>query len=141
MEILSALLCDAAEDYQGKLCVMGAFDTFVSMRFPVSHPHCAIALRVIFRPGDEGRHELCVRLIDSDGKSPVPEIRTGFEVPPLPEEVFFLSRNIIVNLQGLPFAAPGQFSLDVMADKGLMARIPIQALQVPEGAAPGPFGM
>ncbi|HEY8965925.1 MAG TPA: hypothetical protein VIM58_05750, partial [Candidatus Methylacidiphilales bacterium] len=93
----------------------------------------AIALRVIFRPGDEGRHELTVRLIDSDGRSPVPEIRTAFEVPSLPEEVYFLSRNVIVNLQGLPFAAPGQFSLDVMADETLMARIPIQALVAPEG--------
>jgi len=136
MEIISALLCDAAEDYQGKLCVMGAFDTFVSLHFPVSHPHCAIALRVIFRPGDEGRHEICVRLIDSDGKSPVPEIRTSFDVPTLPEEVFFLSRNIIVNLQGLPFTTPGQFSLDVMADESLMARIPIQALQAPAEMRP-----
>ena len=135
MEIISALLCDAAEDYQGKLCVMGAFDTFVSRHFPVSHPHCAIAIRVIFRPGDEGRHELCVRLIDSDGKCPVPEIRTAFDVPTLPDEVYFLSRNIIVNLQGLPFVAPGQFSLDVEADSGLIARIPIQALLAPEGLA------
>ncbi|SDU07628.1 hypothetical protein SAMN05444156_1820 [Verrucomicrobium sp. GAS474] len=132
MEIISSLLCDAAEDYQGKLCVLGAFDTFVSLHFPVSHPHCAIALRVIFRPGDEGQHQLRVRLIDSDGHCPVPEIQTAFEVPPLPEEVFFLSRNIIVNLQGLPFAAPGQFSLDVMSEEGLLARIPIQALQAPE---------
>ncbi|MDE1171052.1 MAG: hypothetical protein PW734_07580 [Verrucomicrobium sp.] len=127
MEVLSALVCDAAEDYQGKLCVLGAFDTLMAHQFPVAHPHCAVALRLLFRAPDEGRHVFCVRLIDSDGAASIPEMRMEMDVR-LPEELYFLSRNLILNLQGLPFASPGQYSLDVMMDDSMVARIPLQVI-------------
>ena len=131
MEVLSALLCDAAEDYQGKLCVLGAFDTIMTQQFPVAHPHCAIALRLLFRSNDEGLHRFLIRLIDSDGVSCVSEIETEMDVHMPPGELYFVSRNLIINLQGLPFAAPGQYSLDIVMDEGIVARIPLQVLALP----------
>ncbi len=128
MEVLSALLCDSAEDYQGKLCVLGAFDTLVSRNFPVAHPHCAIALRLLFRSADEGKHAFRIKLIDSDGKSDLPELCPEMEVR-IPGDLYFLSRNMVINLQGLPFAAPGQYSLDIAMDDVMVARIPLQVLE------------
>ena len=140
MEVLSGLLCDAAEDYNGKLCIMGAFDTLMSDHFPVAHPHCAIALRLLFRANDEGRHEFGLRMIDSDGNDIVPEIRPVIDVK-LPDNLFFLSRNLVLNLQGLPFRAPGQYSIDITMDGEIVARIPLQVLQVPSGGfVQGPAG-
>lgn len=46
MDIQVAVLCDYAADYQGKLCVQGAFDTLFARQFPVVHPACALALRL-----------------------------------------------------------------------------------------------
>lgn len=138
MEVLSALLCDGAEDYGGKLCILGAFDTLMSSHFPVAHPHCAIALRLLFRASDDGHHEFRLRLIDSDGANIVPEIRSAIEVK-LPENLFFISRNLVLNMQGLPFNAPGQYSVDVTMDGEMAARIPLQVLRLPESFA-GPAG-
>ena len=56
MNIQVAVLCDYAADYQGKLCVQGAFDTLFARQFPVIHPACALALRLCFEGEDSGDH-------------------------------------------------------------------------------------
>ena len=48
MNIEAFLLCDAATGHQGKLNVLGAFDTIYAKQLPVIHPACAIALRIRF---------------------------------------------------------------------------------------------
>jgi hypothetical protein len=54
MDIQAALLCDSATDYRGKLCILGTFDTIITQNLPSTHPHCSIALRIVFRDSDEG---------------------------------------------------------------------------------------
>ena len=49
MELISASLCDFASDYQGKLCVLGAFDTIGAKQYPAVHPQCSVALRLLLR--------------------------------------------------------------------------------------------
>ena len=61
MDIQVAVLCDYAADYQGKLCVQGAFDTLFARQFPVIHPACALALRLCLTPEDSGDHKLGIR--------------------------------------------------------------------------------
>ena len=34
MEVLTALIADSASDYQGKLCVLGSFDTICARQYP-----------------------------------------------------------------------------------------------------------
>jgi hypothetical protein len=63
-----ATLCDSAADYNGKLCVLGAFDTIFAKTLPVVHPQCAIALRICFRPEDGPVLRFRISLIDGDGK-------------------------------------------------------------------------
>jgi len=128
MEVLSALLCDAAADYHGKLSILGAFDTLVVRQFPAVHPQCAIALRLLFRAGEEGTHSFSLHLVDSDGKDVVPEIRPRIEVK-IPEHLFFLSQNMVFNLQGIPFQSAGQYSIDVTMDGAAIASIPLQILE------------
>lgn len=130
MEVLSAVLCDSAADYNGKLCILGAFDTIWARQYPAVHPHCAIALRLLFRDTDEGKHRLSISLIDSDGKNlfqkgPVIDL----EIRQVPEESFFLSRNIVINLQGLSLPKIGLYSIDVVMDDRIIARIPLQTIQ------------
>ena len=59
MDVQIAALCDSAVDYSGKLCLLGAFDSIYVQRFPAVHPHCSIALRLVFNQAEEGRHQLC----------------------------------------------------------------------------------
>src|SRR6266576_4905432 len=65
MNIQVAVLCDAATDDNGKLNLLGAFDTIKTPQLPAVHPQCSIALRVTFFSGDEGKHELQLNFVDA----------------------------------------------------------------------------
>lgn len=135
MEIQAAVLCDCAADYRGKLCILGTFDTIVTPSLPSTHPHCAVALRIVFRDADEGSHKVQIRLINEDGKNILPNVEPELRVT-MPEGVFFFSRNLIVNLQQIKFEQAGLYSIDVLLDGLMMARIPLQ-LVVGAGKQPG----
>jgi hypothetical protein len=125
MEIQVAALCDSAVDYEGKLCLLGAFDTIVAATLPAIHPQCSVALRIMFRKEEEGTHLVRVMFVDEDGRSIVPPMETAFEVT-LPDDLFFSTRNLILNLQQLPFARKGAYSIDVSCDGRQLASIPLQ---------------
>ena len=109
MELISASLCDFAADYQGKLCVLGAFDTIGAKQYPAVHPQCSIALI----PASQS-----------------PNI--DFDVPPLPSEAFFLSRNFVLHFQGLPLPQPGQYEIRILIDERAISTLPLQFVQVKE---------
>src|SRR5207237_3538302 len=74
MNIQVAVLCDAATDENGKLNMLGAFDTIYTQQLPAVHPQCSIALRVTFGHQDEGQHKLRMNFVDADGRSIMPSI-------------------------------------------------------------------
>ncbi|MBI3876034.1 MAG: hypothetical protein HY300_08790 [Verrucomicrobia bacterium] len=113
---------------------MGVFDTIGAAKFPIKHPHCAIALRILFRDEDRGRHNLKFSLIDEDGRNLLPKLDAAMDVA-LPENLFFASSNMIFNLQGLEFSRPGQYSIDITLDGSMIARIPLQVVEIKQPAA------
>jgi hypothetical protein len=128
MEVQVAALCDYAADYGGKLSAIGVFDTIGAAQFPVIHPHCAVALRILFRDDDAGQHQFKLSLIDEDGRQLPLNIDAGINVR-LPENLFFVSVNMPLILQGLKFDRPGQYSVDIQMDGKMIARIPLQVVQ------------
>jgi len=124
MNIQVAVLCDAATDDNGKLNLLGAFDTIYAPQMPAVHPQCAVALRVTFMSEDEGEHKLKLNFVDADGKSIMPPIEIPVTVA-LPDDVHFLTRNFIVNIQQLKFAEPGLYSVDVRLDDESQGSIPL----------------
>lgn len=132
MDIQIASLCDFAADYNGKLVVTGTFDTLAARAVPVVHPMCALALRFCFTQEDSGRHKLSINIINEDGESLDPNnmpIEPEFDVQ-LPANVPFLTRNLIMNLQGLRFPAAGIYSIDIGCDGELMMRLPLRIVHV-----------
>ncbi len=132
MDFQVSTLCDYAADYQGKLCIQGAFDSLFSRQFPVVHPACALALRICLSPEDQGDHKLAITIVDEDGKALDPErmpIEGNMQVA-LPEGVSFMTRNLIMNFQGLRFEKEGTYSVDVSVDGELVTRIPLRILKV-----------
>ncbi len=106
MNIQVAVLCDAATDDNGKLNLLGAFDTIYAPQMPAVHPQCAVALRVTFLPGDEGTRKLTLNFINADGHSIMPPIEMPVAVT-LPDDAHFLTRNFIVNIQQLEVRRAG----------------------------------
>ena len=129
MNIQVAVLCDAATDDNGKLNLLGAFDTIYAPQMPAVHPQCAVALRVTFMPGDEGTRKLTLNFINADGHP----IMQGIELPvpvTLPDDAHFLTRNFIINIQQLKFAEPGMYSVDVRLDNESVASVPLLVRQM-----------
>jgi len=130
MNIQVAVLCDAATEDNGKLNLLGAFDTIFAPQLPAAHPQCAVALRVTFMSGDEGEHKLKLNFVNADGKSIMPPIEIPVAVALL-DDVHFLTRNFIVNIQQLKFTEEGFYSVDVRMDDKSQAGIPLQIKLLP----------
>lgn len=134
MEILSVTLCDAATDYSGKLCILGAFDSIYAPQFPCVHPSCSVAVRLLLRDEDAGNHTLQIVFVDPDGKLLIPNEKlptASFRVQPMPTSMFFASQNFVFNWQGLRAEAPGQYEIRVMIDGNIARTLPFQFVDMP----------
>jgi hypothetical protein len=136
MQLEACLICDAASDYHGKLCVLGAFDTLSAPQAPTHHPHCAVVVRMRFERSEEGQHRFWLLLIDEDGRPHGPKIegKSDIRVPPDRESMV---ANMILNINGLPLPRFGTYHFDLVVDGDLKARLPLHLLQVfPPGGPP-----
>lgn len=134
MNIQVAILCDAATDDNGKLNLLGAFDTIYAVQLPAVHPQCSVALRVTFMSGDEGAHKLSLNFVNADGRTIMPSIEIPVTVT-LPDDAYFLTRNFIINIQQLKFAEAGMYSVDLRFDGESRASIPLHVKNPPLRAA------
>ena len=131
MDIQVAVLCDAATDYNGKLNVLGTFDTIFTAQMPAVHPQCSIALRMTFGKSEEGQHKMKLSFVDEDGKGIMPNIDIPVEVA-VPDDSIFLSRNFLVNIQQLKFEKPGLYSIDIAVDGRQEGSIPLLVKKMPQ---------
>ncbi len=131
MNIQVAVLCDAATDDNGKLNLLGAFDTIYTQQLPAVHPQCSFALRITFGGEDEGSHTLRLNFVDADGRPMMPHIDIPLQVA-LPGDSHFVTRNFIVNIQQLKFERAGLYSMDLLLDGQVQASIPLLVKQRPK---------
>ena len=130
MNVQVAVLCDAATDENGKLSLLGAFDTIYAQHLPAVHPQCAVALRVTFASTDEGPHKLKLNFINADGRAIMPAMEIPVTVT-LPDDSHILTRNFIVNIQQLKFAEAGLYSIDVRLNDKSHVSIPLSVKNLP----------
>lgn len=135
MEVQIASLCDAAADYNGKLSLLGAFDTILVSQLPAVHPHCSVGIRIVFTDEDTGEHHLRLAMIDADGKNLLPKVEARLNIR-MAENMFFATHNVVFNFQGLQFPKVGPYSIDISMDDKIIARIPLQILRVQNPGAP-----
>ena len=136
MTIQIAVLCDAATDYNGKLNLLGTFDTILTSQLPAIHPQCSIALRISFNRIEEGSHKVKMNFVDEDGRLVMPSIDMPVDVS-IPGDANFLVRNFIINIQQLKFDQPGQYSIDIAIDNRHEMSIPLLVkMQTTESHAP-----
>jgi hypothetical protein len=109
-------LCDAATVSEGKLNILGAFDTIFVQEFPAVHPQCAIALRVRFRPSEKGDHTLAIHLIDEDGQPVVPPIEIGLNAQ-IESGHRFATIALALNLQRIKFKKEGEYAVNLAINR------------------------
>jgi hypothetical protein len=124
MTIQVAVLCDAATDYNGKLNLLGTFDTIYAPQLPVLHAQCSVAVRIAFDRIEEGPHHLTINFVDEDGRSILPSTNVPVDVV-FPPDATFISRNFIVNIQQLKFDNTGLYSVHLALDDRPLCGIPL----------------
>jgi len=60
-------LCDFAQESDGKMTVVGAFDTIYARQFPAVHPFMCLALRIRFYIHEAGSHAMKISFAGPDG--------------------------------------------------------------------------
>ena len=142
MQVLLATLCDSAADYQGKLSLLGAFDTLCARELPVVHPQCSLAIRICYDPQDAGRHQMRIRCVDPSDQECLPPfepvVDVSFPSPFLP----FVTRNLVLNLQRGKFDRAGLHRFLVEDNGRTLISIPLRVTLYddPRSAAAGPAG-
>ena len=134
MNVEVFVLCDAATDYQGKLNILGSFDSIWSKNIPAVNPHCALALRMRFLKIEEGEHTFKINIVNEDGVPVISPFETKLDIKSTDVKAGSIARNMILNLQGLKFEKFGEYSIDLAIDGRHELSIPLYVNQVPEQA-------
>ena len=109
MEVdLTALADSANVSQEGKLNLLGIFDTIPARGFPALHPTMSFAFRLLAESEDQGKKlKLEVSLIDQDSQ-PLWSGSAEISVGSIPAGQF-LHVNQIVALQAVRFVKPGRY--------------------------------
>lgn len=128
MEVEVFTLCDAAADYQGRLSILGIFDTIFAENLPALHPQCSVALRIRFSKVEEGKHSLTLHIVDYDGNMIVPPLNGEFGIQLLGNDRRGMI-NLVLNLQGLPFNRYGEYAVNLAIDNHELDSLPFWVKQ------------
>jgi hypothetical protein len=117
-------LCDAATEFQGKLNVLGTFDTMFTPQVPVIYPGCSIAIRLRVEQAEQGQHAFRLSFIDEDGRDVIAPIGGSFGVNMAPG-VPNVAVNLVINLQGTRLLRHGNHRIDLTVDNQLLCTLPV----------------
>jgi hypothetical protein len=118
-------LCDAATtDAAGKLNILGSFDRLNAREAPVTHPQCALALKLRFERLEDGQKRIRIAFVDSDGASVMPTLDTTTQVQFRPDDSSATASLVLV-IQQLKLPRFGEYSIDLAVDDRHEASIPL----------------
>lgn len=114
----------ASSDARGKLNLMGIFDSISLGEFPGTHPAMVFVVRMLFEYGDtESSHPFKVQLRGPDGEQILElggDVRIGTIQPGT-----FLTRNMVFQLQGVPFKRSGTYNFRVLSKDRVLEELPL----------------
>ena len=125
MKVEIFTLCDAATaDVGGKLNILGSFDRIHAASVPVTHPLCALAIKLRFEKLEEGQKRVRISFMDADGKPVMPTLDANTQVSFPPNE-HSVTACLVLQLQQLKLPNYGEYSIDLGVDGRQEASIPL----------------
>jgi hypothetical protein len=143
MEIPFAVIADGANvSREGKLNILGIFDTIHARSFPVTHAEMKLVLRVVAAPDEAGmEHAIEIKLLDDEGGAVL-----GMKANVVPRSVPEgkpLRLDQVVSMHNVTFKKPGKYHFSIMVDGDQKAALPLTVNEAPVrgGPQPGPEGV
>jgi hypothetical protein len=122
-------LCDAATtDTAGKLNILGSFDRLNAAQAPVTHPQCALAIKLRFKRVEEGTKAIRIDFVDEDGKSIMPTLNANTQVKFGPNDLT-ATASLVLIIQQLKLPRFGEYSIDLAVDGHDTGSIPLTVAQ------------
>jgi hypothetical protein len=138
VEVEYAFLADAADaPPNGKLYVLGAgIDRIWASKFPAVHPTTTLVVKLRLHASEcDAPHRLTVDLWDSDGNAVGVHLEQQFVAHRSDDRpVSAVFAQVIMNLIGLRFAVPGDYSFELMVDGTHYKSISLALIESPPSA-------
>lgn len=124
MNVELALLADyASVSRDGKLTAAGIFERLGPPELPWQHPTMHLALRIHYHPGEEGDHQVKIRLVDPDGVEVV-ALDADATVDKL-DPIEGGGAQIVLSLNNVPFKKGGRHAFDIFLDGRYEHTVPL----------------
>lgn len=117
-------LCDGATEQEGRISLVGTYESIYAASFPCVLPHVTVVLRVRFWPQDGSLHAFRLILTSPDGKSLGVLLDAMASMQPFSDDRS-TACNLIARLQNVEIAAPGEHTLDFYIDDKIEGRLPV----------------
>jgi len=123
MTVESFTVSDFAQDNQGKLTVVGMFDTINVASIPCMHPFMSIAARIRFMRSEIGEHTIRIEVKNPDGQDLIPPVQgqTNVQVGDTDSSV----TSFVVNYGQLLFKAIGKYAVNLFVDNDNKCKLSI----------------
>jgi hypothetical protein len=122
-------LCDAATEQQGKMNLLGSFDHLWARQEPISHPGCALALKLRFSKIEEGDHKIKITFGNEDGQLIMPPLEAPVVVRVAPGESTSIA-HLVLNMQQLKLPKFGEYSIDLAVDGRAESSLPLYVRKI-----------
>ena len=137
MKVDILTLCDNAQDYNGKLVIVGAMNEIVVQKVPASIPELAIVARTIIEEEDEDSHEIEITFnsCDMDKTTLFPPFKTVLNTKGNKGKTVY--SNVIMRLNNVSLPCTGKyvvkFRIDTIERETLLTVKEAKIVQPKEG--------
>lgn len=121
-------VCDAATDGNGKLNLLGAFDSIVGRLLPLVKQRCSVVARMCFSKEESGEHEVAVRFLNKDGQQIIRAMKAKFTVK-IPNRRRTASINLVLNINRIKFEHFGEYTIAFSCDGEQRASLPLYVVR------------
>ncbi len=128
MELELFTLCDFAQDANGKLTIVGTFDTINMPQIPAQVNACFIAARIRFYSDEKGKIPLGLKITTEDGTNVIPPLDGELQIPNIPG-VESIAQNICIGLNGLQINDYGTYYLTIFLKGEEIKTLPLYVIK------------
>lgn len=115
MKIDIFTLCDSAQEYNGKLVIIGTFNNISAPQFPALHPGFSLVARIIFDETEKGIHQInfSIKKNDADIYIMPPEQMTADTTETQGKDATI---NIVAKGDDIVIPAAGSYTVSLKVD-------------------------
>lgn len=139
MEVTHLLACDYANvSREGKLNLMGLFDSISAKKFPAVHPAMQVVARFALNRTEVGRpHKVEFILMDEDGQK-LFAMEGQMHIKPSPSHKEIVQHDQILAINNCVFPKAGRYQIVVQTNNEVKKSLTLFALERPSGPVEPP---